>query len=361
MFEKRTVFVVGAGASCELGLPAGDGLMAKIASTLAPNRSNWGFGDDEIIGVIAQREQRQHGQNWGGAITRYRDAAAKLARALPYARSIDTYLDSQQDDEATVALGKLAIASTILKAERSSHLYREPNRPAGSVHQGRLAESWYPPLARILTSGHRANDLSNLFTNVSFIVFNYDRCLELFLARMVREYFDASEEATAEALRSATIVHAYGQVGFLPWQRTGNDQPHPVPFGGGDAPNLDEIAVAIKTYSEVADSIVKSTISRLTTEAETMIFMGFGFIAQNMQLLAPAGDSVVKQIIATAYQLSQQDQAALGDKLGKTFGTPVRGTRLQDLGVRKPAYELVLEPQTCRRLMDNNIFTLADQ
>jgi hypothetical protein len=361
MFDKKTVFIVGAGASCELGLPAGNGLMTKIASAVAPNQSNWGFANDDIQRVIVTREQRAYGHNWGGAIARFRTAAVKLHKALPYARSIDTYLDSQQYDEDVVFLGKLAIAQTILQAERESHLYRGREQSVSVGKQGKLDKSWYPPLSRLLTSGHRANDLSTLFANVSFIVFNYDRCLEVFLHRMVKDYFDASDEEAAQAMRSATIVHAYGQVGYMPWQRTSNDQPISTPLGGGDAPNLEEIANGIKTYSESADSNTKAVISQLTEQAEAMIFMGFGFIAQNMRLLAPAGEPAVERIIATAYKLSSQDREALQKKLERSFGVPVRGTRLQDLNTTKARYQLIFEPETCRSLMDNNIFSMADQ
>lgn len=335
--------------------------MTKISAALSRSNTGWGFATDELIRVIAARAQRRLGHNWGGAIDLHRNAAEKIQKALPHARSIDTYLDSQQADEAVVSLGKLAIAQTILQAERASHLYVAREVSAGSAQQKKLAGSWYPPLARILTAGFRPDNIEEIFTNVSFIVFNYDRCLEVFLYRMVKEYFDATGDEAWKALRNATIIHAYGQVGAMSWQTSGNGQPPSTPLGGGDSPDLDGIAESIKTYSEAADSVVQDQISRLTAEAETIVFMGFGFIAQNMKLLRPSGIPKVSKILATAYGLSAQDKDAISGRLLKIFGTPMRTTRLQELGGLEARYGLTLEDGTCRKLMDNNIFSLADQ
>jgi hypothetical protein len=360
MFQARTVFVIGAGASCELNLPAGDGLMTKIVESLAPNRNAHGFGNDAILRVLVNRMQREHGHGWGAPMARFREAAAKIVKALPYARSIDTYLDSQQDDTETVFLGKLAITQAILQAERGSHLVRTSDVHSRFPNHAGLMESWYIPLARTLTSGHRANNIDTIFDNVSFIVFNYDRCLELFLLRMVTEYFAVDNEAAQRALSKALIIHAYGSVGDL--MRLPNAQAPFIPFGGGDGHDLEAVALGIKTYTESIDTGTSDTIKALVRNAETLVFLGFGFLAQNVDLLTPPQGSLAKRLFATTFRISRQDTQAISHTLTTKLGTVKDGTvRLREVGQRHQSFSVTYEAGTCRNLMDNNLFSLADQ
>lgn len=48
MFKSKTVFIVGAGASCEAGLPSGDTLKERIAELLDIRFNDW--GSDQISG-----------------------------------------------------------------------------------------------------------------------------------------------------------------------------------------------------------------------------------------------------------------------------------------------------------------------
>jgi hypothetical protein len=332
--------------------------MTKISEVLAPHQKGHRFGNDGILRAIVDRLQREHGPGWGQEMQRYRDAAQKIVTALPYARSIDTYLNSQQNDQNTVFLGKLAITHAILMAERESHLRR------GGIDQEKarmaLAESWYIPLARILTANHRAENIDTLFDNVSFVVFNYDRCLELFLYRVVLEYFSVDHNTATNALRKATIIHAYGSVGGI-FDR--DDNTSTVPFGGGDGMDMERIALGIKTYTESADAGTTQRIQDLVHNAETLVFLGFGYLAQNMNLLDHGAGTRAKRIFATAYNTSDQDVAAIQNKMVQKLGGLERfwmgGNEI--IGDRKKSFEIIFEIGTCRNLMDNNIFALADQ
>jgi NAD-dependent SIR2 family protein deacetylase len=55
MFERRTVFVVGAGASCELGFPSGGDLKNQIGAKVDirfHDNMNLSRGDKNIVGAI---------------------------------------------------------------------------------------------------------------------------------------------------------------------------------------------------------------------------------------------------------------------------------------------------------------------
>jgi hypothetical protein len=81
------------------------------------------------------------------------------------------------------------------------------------------------------------------------------------------------------------LFHPYGVVGRLPWQ--GGDRP--VQFGGvrkyGEG--LAELSDEIHTYTEqLEDNAELSAIRTQVAEAEVIIFLGFHFHRQNMDLLS---------------------------------------------------------------------------
>lgn len=364
MFLDRTVFVIGAGASRELGLPVGDTLMDQIVASLAPDNGNFGFGTQRIVEALTHKLLKEHGPNWFPHVADYRNAAEKITRAMPFSRSIDTYLESQQDDQHVVHLGKLAICHCILDAESQSHL------SGGDRHQVRkregLSQSWYAPLGRILTAGHRPSDITNLFENVSFVVFNYDRCLEVYLERLVNDYFDVDGATATATLRSAEIVHAYGQVGKMAWQTEQDEQQDAVLFGGispfmDPDPNIDRLSEQIRTYTETTDSQTGMRIKRLMSEADTVVFVGFGFINQNMKLIKPYRNAPVKRIFGTTFGFSRDDQKAISLKVLQAFGHEDDFARRNGGFDRTRTYEENLASVTCRQFMDNNVFSLADQ
>lgn len=54
MFKQKTTIVLGAGASCEIGLPSGDGLKEQIISLLRRTDDNaYGFSDDTMQQIMA--------------------------------------------------------------------------------------------------------------------------------------------------------------------------------------------------------------------------------------------------------------------------------------------------------------------
>lgn len=364
MFANKTVFVVGAGASVELNLPTGDMLMPRIRVALQSDQSQngWGFGNSAIVTALVHSLRARFGDSAFAHMEQYRTAAQKIVRALPYARSIDTYLESQKHDGYVVHLGKLAITSCILDAEKESYLIRDKANPMNARMVG---ESWYDPLAKMLTSGHNPESIQTVFNNVSFVTFNYDRCLETFLYRMLDEYFDANALQIEAALVNANIVHAYGQVGRLPWQTRSRGVDDPVPFGGPQNQDsmtaLADVANGIKTYTETADSGVADTIKGLMTSAETIVFMGFGYLKQNLELLRPIGTPNVKRILGTAYGLSSADREAVRDKLVDLFGLKMPPGRLRDIGRKQAGYIDRIADEKCRAFMDANTFALADQ
>jgi NAD-dependent SIR2 family protein deacetylase len=119
MFNAKTVFIVGAGASAEIGLPTGAKLIESMVPQLKfdpdefyrPTR-----GDKALFEVIQQTVRNQDRYQYTLDLKNHVLAAEKISKGLNYAMSIDNFIDIHKGDPCIEFCGKLAIASNILKA-----------------------------------------------------------------------------------------------------------------------------------------------------------------------------------------------------------------------------------------------------
>src|SRR5688572_22130450 len=124
MLERDTTFIIGAGASSDLGLPLGDTLRGRIIEVLADDpQKSLGFTDPSISEIVRDRVQREaETPVWPIQLGHYRVAAATIRFGLPFARSIDTFIDGLTHLEHIKFLSKLAIATVILRGEADAPL-----------------------------------------------------------------------------------------------------------------------------------------------------------------------------------------------------------------------------------------------
>src|SRR5260370_33577570 len=115
MFNRRTLFILGAGASKEVKLPLGSELVDIIYGKLNLMRAQT-HGDKRLLETLTWYAPN-------GKIDPYVSAAQKIADGLPLLHSIDDYLEIHQDDELIQFVGKLAIVKSIMDAEEASPLY----------------------------------------------------------------------------------------------------------------------------------------------------------------------------------------------------------------------------------------------
>ncbi|WP_457091423.1 hypothetical protein [Microvirga sp. P5_D2] len=304
MFKSKTLFIVGAGASYEVGLPIGTGLKQMIASRLDFyfEGRELSHGDDAIMGAL-----RRHifDNEPDPKTTPYVLAGRNISAALPQAISIDNFLDAHRDDARINICGKLGIVSSILQAERESKLYFDMFNSESFPTE--LGGAWHSLFFQRLTEGVPKADLNTIFDNVSFITFNYDRCIEHFLYNALKIYYGIEEGLASEIMSRLKVYHPYGRVGYLPWQE---GYVPTVPFGG-DRDRYDDLltlAGQIKTFTEqIADGDDLRAIRREVEEAEVIIFLGFAYADQNMELLKPAKRSQALRVFATAKGISKSD------------------------------------------------------
>jgi len=123
----------------------------------------------------------------------------------------------------------------------------------------------------MLGRGVPKENVSEIFDRVSFINFNYDRCVEHFLFHALQKLYTLPEKDAKAIVDNLNIIHPYGIVG------DGD-------FGNTSA---DYVALAdgIKTYTEqVGNADVMLSLGAEVARAEAMVFLGFAYHSQNMEL-----------------------------------------------------------------------------
>lgn len=317
MFESRTLFVVGAGASCEAGLPSGESLKDKIASALNLRFDEWGsnlqVGDHQVLGAL-QNAAKDLGFN---SVSPLLHKCWRIRDVVPAASlSIDNFIDAHRGDDLMELCGKLGIVFSILAAERSSKL-RSVDRASKDFRLTELRNSWYSSFFNKLTEQVRKADVEDIFSNVSIITFNYDRCIERYLVQALSEYYDLTTEHAGRVVSTLRIYHPYGQVGRLHFQ---HGDAHAVPFGADNA-NYYELAKQVNTFSEgLSDNEMLVHLHDEVKTANSIVFLGFAFHPINMKLLTPDHPTQARRIFATTLGLSDADEAVIQNDIGKMLG-----------------------------------------
>jgi len=284
MFNKKTLFVVGAGASYEVGLPIGSGLKKVISNSLDiqfENGYSQSSGDEQIWDAL-QYDCRKKFINLN--MREYQNAAWQIRDALPQAISIDNYMDAHQNSKLIELCGKVAITHSILMAEQQSKLYIDPLEPNGRLNFQGIEDSWLNKFMQLLTENCREENLEERLSSITMIVFNYDRCIEHFLYQSLQNYYQISAADASNLVKRIKIYHPYGTVGNLEWYGEVNS----IGFGAGTHPQqLLELASQIKTFTEGTDpdSSDVTAIHNELAQAEITVFLGFAYHRQNLQLL----------------------------------------------------------------------------
>ena len=317
MFKSRTVFVIGAGASKEFGFPLGADLTAQIASSLNfrfEHGQYSGGGDGTILDAIRRSEGALHDTNG-----RLRAASIHIREAMPISPSIDNYMEAHSTSTEIAVVAKIAIASEIVRAEANSRLKVNRDYP-WRLRFDNLGDNWIRRLFIRLVEGVKKADIKNILANVSFIIFNYDRCVEQFLFYALQAYYQIPDTTAADILNSVTFIHPYGAVGRLPWQVC-TDETATVEFGEDvGADKLIHSSSSLVTFAESQASARKGEIAQLISGMQCITFLGFAFLEQNMELIRGSAPSLTR-VYATAYGFSDSDVSVIRGKIVTAFQT----------------------------------------
>ena len=334
MPDPRLVFVVGAGASKEVGLPTGQELTATIATKIDIRFSDFSkqtSGEREIVAALREHVNDQGGDD--NNVNDYLRAGYRIRDAMPQALSIDSFIDVHQGDEHIELCGKLAIVRSILEAERNSSLYFDPRDPDRRLDFRAVEHTWYNRFMQLISNSCRKVDIPNMLKKISFIIFNYDRCVEHFLFYSLQNYYGISDGRAVDYLGELKIYHPYGMVGDLPWQHWGGATSFGHNVSGRE---LLSRAAQIKTFTEQKeDQVAVNEIRELLSESNIVVFLGFAFHQLNMELISPLKlegpkklQEGVKRIFATAKGISGSDCDVIRDEIYHLFGPKKSNTEI---------------------------------
>lgn len=307
MFKRRTLFIVGAGASAEVDFPVGRQLAQQIGTKM-DIRFEWGdkpigTGDHDLYSHIVHARRQEANQ--------FQKAAWRIRDGIPFAQSIDDFLDQHRNDAYVNLYGKVAIVQAIIEAERASKLYFNPVEGVETFDVDRLADTWFVQFMYMLGRGVPRENIAQIFKNVSFVVFNYDRCIEHFLIHALKRAYAIGHEEAATLVGDLRIIHPYGDVGDLKG----------VPFG---ATRLNCVALSerIKTYTEQAVvAEITSAIQEEVEQADCVVFLGFAYHSQNIQMIRVSNRSD-KVIYGTAFGMSEADVSVVTSLIDRALSSP---------------------------------------
>lgn len=312
MFVSETVFVLGAGASHEVGLPVGSGLAQIISKKVDVQFTELG---SPIANGSDLRLYGRMREKFKDEIREYQHAGWTIRDGVLFANSIDDFLDRfAKTNERVVRYGKLAIVASILEGERESPIFTSFAKPRSETFITDTVNTWYAKLLKVLGTGVGVDRVETLFDNVSFIDFNYDRCLPHFMIEALQPLYGIDEARAREVVSKARILHPYGSLGPL----TGNEA---VPFGDPtERTDMFEVAERIRLYTEqVQEHEDIEEIRRAVSNADRLVFLGFGYHPQNIELITPrstvSSGTGVDDIIGSAFGISQPDVDVLQDWL----------------------------------------------
>ncbi len=336
MFKEKTVFVLGAGSSKEVGMPLGSELKQKIVSMYAYHNHNGEiFQARDKIADLALRQVFKEEKIF--------EIFEQFNRALQTVDSIDDYLARFPNDSDLQLCAKVGIVSSIINSEKNSYLSNPVNIGVNGT--------WLPLFLKNLTRQVSVEAVDDyLFNNLTIINFNYDRCLERYLSIGLSDAYSRDLMETSQWVKRLRILRPYGSIGSF-WK----DDENYIEFGelGGSeklrSEKLVELSKGILTYSEKSDQKeLYREIRESIFQATNVIFLGFGFHEQNMDLIKPKTNAVSnnhRNIFSTMLGISENDQARLEIDL-KTL---VKVNRLVEVNVFKEAVG-------CFQLFQNNRF-----
>jgi len=157
----------------------------------------------------------------------------------------------------------------------------------------------------------RQSEIHTAFDNVTFVNFNYDRCIEHYIYWSFQR-LGLNEAESARIVASLKMIRPYGGLGTSLPAVHGH-----LAFGYHSHADFFELINRIRTYTESAvhdSNILEDALHR----AELILILGFGFHAQNLNLLR-LDQPREARVIATVKNLDRANLVDITDALIRTL------------------------------------------
>ncbi|QRM54727.1 hypothetical protein [Sinorhizobium sp. BG8] len=346
MYEDNTVFVVGAGASAEFGLPIGWKLLEKIRDN---SHFEFDYGPLPSKGIRKVFEcVYEKYANEREVLDQAIKTFADINRGVETAGSIDEYINRYSDDPLIAELGKIQIAYAILEAEGKSNLVPSKGRERDGINWDGMQDTWISTFTRALFDGVKAGDVESIGHNIAIICFNYDRCIEHYLEHAImRAYREVDRKTARKIVSDMDIIHPYGSLGNLSRFSYGT------PLENAD---LYHITKNLITWSEtVKDVTLITRMKDAIKEARNIVFLGFAFANQNMELLnaqLPERKAHCTNVYATGFGLSDVIEVKLKKKIMQLYSPVADAEYARFVGIK---YNM-----KCKDFMNSQLLNFTD-
>jgi hypothetical protein len=280
----------------------------------------------------------------------------QIAEGLPFASSVDNFIFMQQKDDELIRRAKaaicleinvheIALGSYVLNTDGSNWFGKKQTNDDPSV---KAKTAWTQYFSEICFSGVVAtdDDIADALKRLKIISFNYDRCVEEFVTIAVQNLFGFDRDRAARLSCHLKVIHPYGSLGDVRGIEGGTSSLSPF----GVLPSDVHLGGGILTFSEFqSNQTVKDDLKSTLAWAKRIVFLGFGFHAQNMELLDSDAASVTS-ISGTAFKMSEASLISAKHSI-------VRKMR-SDLTARDS--RIVLKPVTCAEYLESDAVNLTD-
>ncbi len=282
MISRKTVLILGAGASAPYSYPTGVSLKNEILNNCQNPQSR-----DQILAVL-------------GCTYEFVDEFCDAFRLSGQA-TIDEFLEYRSE---YTEIGKLVITQVLIQHEDINTLFAN--------------NDWYSDLGKALRTSFEDFDKNKL----SIITFNYDRSLEAFLFSSLKKTHNKSDIETYEKIKAIPILHIHGQVGLLPWQSQDSGAATRKYEKSVTDDSLKKSSQSIRIIHEAeeeGDVVLKKAHLELI-QAERIIFLGFGYHKANLDRLKLSNIKLgPDNIVGTAKGLSKLQQKTIEKSLNSNL------------------------------------------
>lgn len=287
MLTKRTVFVLGAGASKQFGFPTGAELYEKVVERFLEGPDEDFFRNEAGYSLSDMRT--------------FRDALFRSGKT-----SVDAFLEHRPE---FLDIGKAAIAKILVSCEAENGLFRPQ-------------ENWLRYTYDRLSASFEEFGSNAL----SFVTFNYDRSVEHFLFTALKNTYGKSDDECKALMGRIPIIHLHGRLGFLPWESDGGGRPY------NQTIDLRVLRYCIENIKIVSEDITDRdtefvAAKTLLREAEQICFLGFGYALTNTQRLeldrlGPSG----RRIVGSGLGLTRREVGSIISSMGGAFSEDIDAT-----------------------------------
>lgn len=340
MIKNKTVVAVGAGVSSDLGLPLGPKLKEQVSDLLRDDRHIFRYFERAAIELFDRDRQRA---------SNAAERACSLRDQIVSSASIDNFLDQHRTEKDLVSFVKMVIAYALADAEKNSALRdiaRRSGAQVGNSYSRIISDNssyFLYDFLNILIRGHQVDNFSASLSNLTFVIFNYDRCVERYLDVWFKFRFG---DGVSWRVSGPNFIHVYGSLGdyfdrsvWNPFSHSGEmafQNPHL---------ELGKYVEKIKIFTEQEDSKIYQDIQDALGAAQAIVFLGFGFEEQNMRFFQGHSLGYDKSVFATVMGLSDVNKKHVEDELGDLFSPNARRVYTFD-GKSKALIEEFYRPLT---------------